>query len=78
MMNETETRTSSRALELIVALQAAIAKHEWPLYKKVEGKISAHCMCGAHVKTTSAWLDHLKNEVVPEAVRAALPGRFDL
>jgi hypothetical protein len=58
------------APELLAALQTAIDKHSWPHYQKVEGTVSPACACGAQIRTTTAWLEHLKNDVLPEVVRS--------
>jgi hypothetical protein len=72
-----EPKTSPKTLELIAALRAALSKHEWSLYEKIEGTITSCCACGARVRTMSAWFEHLKDDVLPEAVRAAIPGHLD-
>jgi hypothetical protein len=54
---------------IIATLQEALAKHDWPEYPVVGGTVTARCHCGAEVRTVSAWLEHLKADVVPEAIR---------
>ena len=55
---------------IIAALQDALNKHFWPEYPVIGGTVTARCHCGANIRTTTAWLEHLKTEVIPETVRA--------
>jgi hypothetical protein len=55
---------------IIAELQDALTKHFWPEYPVVGGTVTARCHCGANIRTTAAWLEHLKAEVIPKAVRA--------
>jgi hypothetical protein len=56
--------------KIIATLQEALAKHLWRLHDTVGDTISARCSCGADVRTTSTWLEHIKNDVIPESVRS--------
>lgn len=55
---------------IIAAVQRALAEHFWSAYPVVGGTLSSRCHCGANIRTTTAWLEHLKTEVIPETVRA--------
>lgn len=55
---------------IIAELQDAPTKHFWPEYPVIGGTVTARCHCGAHIRTTTASLEHLKSDVIPETVRA--------
>jgi hypothetical protein len=56
--------------QIVAAMQDALTKHFWPEYPVIGGTVTARCRCGANIRTTTAWLEHLKTEVIPETVRA--------
>jgi hypothetical protein len=61
---------------LFVSLYLSLYRHKVPTpavavrETLIVAAITARCHCGANIRTTTAWLEHLKSDVIPETVCA--------
>jgi hypothetical protein len=52
--------------KLLRAVQSQVFLHDWPVHPKVDGVVCPRCTCGKIIHTTTQWLEHLTNDVLPK------------